>query len=125
MRADNTIHLLEAATARHHNALQRARVALEELDRACHPITFAAVARAAGVSRSWLYSQAELRAAIIDLRGHTPSAGPATPAAQRATAESLHQRLDAARADISGLRVENAELRLRLAHALGARRAQL
>ena len=67
-RADNTHHLQRAATARHDAALQRGRGAIEDLDRAGQPITFTAVARAARVSRGWLYNQPDLRDAIIRLR---------------------------------------------------------
>ena len=61
-RADNTHHLILAATARHDLAVARARAAIEALDRDAQPLTFTAVARAGGVSRGWLYNQPELRA---------------------------------------------------------------
>ena len=47
--------LSEAAARRHELTRARAVQALRELDRAGTPVTFAGVAQAAGVSRSWLY----------------------------------------------------------------------
>ena len=67
-RADNTHHLRRAAADRNNAARDRARAAIEELDRAGRPVTFVAVARAATVSRSWLYNQPDLHAAVIALR---------------------------------------------------------
>lgn len=123
-RADNTQHLLLAAAARHGNAVSRARAAIEALDRAGQSLTFAAVARTAGVSRGWLYNQPELREAIIRLRHASPVAAPAIPAAERPTPASLHQRLDHVRDEIARLRAENAILREQLARRLGEERAR-
>ena len=47
--------LSEAAARRHELTRARAIQALRELDRAGTPVTFAGVAQAAGISRSWLY----------------------------------------------------------------------
>ena len=44
------------------------------------------------------------------------------PAAQRATTDSLRQRLDAARDEITRLRADNATLREQLARSLGDQR---
>lgn len=127
-RADNSQHLLRATAARHHATLQRARAALDELDRTGQAITIAAVARAAGVSRSWLYGQPDLRSTIHRLRAvtdnTTSSSSPPIPARQRATPASLRQRLDATRAQITRLRAENAALRDRLARSLGEQRTR-
>jgi len=86
-RADNTRHLLQSASDRHHDALSRARAAIETLDRNGEPITFTTVALRAGVSRGWLYRQADLRDAILTLRADRRTTGPLLPAAQRATAD--------------------------------------
>jgi AraC-like DNA-binding protein len=123
-RRDNSDHLRRAATARHHATLDRARHAVAELDRSGQPITIAAVARAAHVSRSWLYRQPELRDTINRLRtATTATTSSASPAAQRATPDSLRQRLDAARQEIRRLRAENAALGDQLARTLGQQRA--
>ena len=122
-RADNSHHLQRAAAARHDSAVIRARSAIDELDRAGTAVTFAAVADAAGVSRSWLYTEADLRDAITGLRRtRTSTTSPAAPAAQRATTASLRERLDAARGEIERLRAENASLHAQLARSLGDQR---
>ena len=121
-RPDNSHHLQRAATARHDLAVNRARHAIEELDRVGTPITFTAVANAAGVSRSWLYTQTDLADAITRLRHTTTSNTPTIPAAQRATTDSLRARLDAARTEIRHLRTENADPHAQLARTLGDRR---
>ena len=115
---------LAAAAARRHQ-LTRARAiqALRELDRAGSPVTFASVAGAAGISRSWLYTQPDIRDQIRQLRG-TPSPGPASaiPASQRATDTSLRARLTATLHRNQQLAEENARLRRQLARALGDQR---
>ena len=123
-RADNSRHLLQAAADRHHDALSRARAAIETLDRNGEPITFAGVALQAGVSRGWLYRQADLRDTILTLRTDRRATRPVLPATQRATADSLRQRVDGLRAEIAGLREENAQLRERVARNLGEQRAR-
>ena len=50
MRSDNSIHLVTAARRRHEHTRAKAVAAMHELDRAGTPITFEAVADAAGVS---------------------------------------------------------------------------
>ncbi len=101
-RANNTHLLRRAAATRNDAARDRARTVIEDLDHAGRPVTFIAVARAATVSRSWLYNQPDLHAAIIALRrlDPTPDTAP-TPFAQRASIESLRQRLDSAREEIA------------------------
>jgi hypothetical protein len=54
MRADNTAAIIRAAQQRHQLTRAKAIRALRELDHSGEPVTFEAVARAAGVSRSWL-----------------------------------------------------------------------
>ena len=55
MPADNTAALAAATRRRAESTRQRARIALQDLDRAGAPITYASVAHAAGISRSLLY----------------------------------------------------------------------
>ena len=123
-RADNTHHLLRAAAERHRDALGRARAAIETLDRRGEAVSFATVAREADVSRSWLYRQADLRACIVALRTSQRPIGPLGPAGQRATTDSLRQRVDGLRAENACLRDENARLRERVERSLGERRAR-
>jgi hypothetical protein len=120
MPADNTHHLLAASRRRSEQTRRRAAAALRHLDATGAPITFPNVARHAGVSRSWLYTQDDLRAEIQRLR--RPTTPTAVPDRQRATDTSLLRRLDAATARLRHLETENRQLRDALAHALGDRR---
>jgi hypothetical protein len=90
--------LSEAAARRHELTRSRAIQALRDLDRAGAPVTFAGVAQAAGISRSWLYTQPDISSQIRRLREKAESAGSAgaIPAGQRATGASLRARLTAA-----------------------------
>jgi Family of unknown function (DUF6262) len=94
VRADNTGPLIDAARNRSELTRAKAIRALRELDHAGTPVTFAAVAAAAGVSRSWLYAQAGIRDQITRLRDATTRApAPPIPASQRASPASLLARL--------------------------------
>jgi hypothetical protein len=116
--------LSEAAVRRHELTRAKAVQALRELDRAGVPVTFAGVALAAGISRSWLYSQPDISDQIRRLRAKTDGAGSAgaIPVGQRATEASLRARLTSALDRNKQLADENARLRRQLAHALGAAR---
>ena len=117
--------LAEAASRRHELTRSKAIQALRELDRAGTPVTFAAVGRAAGVSRSWLYTQPDISNQIRRLRQKTNGAGSAgaIPAGQRSTDASLRARLTAALDRNRQLADENARLRRQLARALGDQRS--
>jgi hypothetical protein len=117
--------LSEAAARRHELTRAKAVQALRELDRAGAPVTFAGVAQAAGVSRSWLYAQPDISGQIRRLRGKTDGAGSARaiPAAQRATDASVRARLTAAIDRNKQLADDNARLRRQLARALGEQRS--
>ena len=113
--------LSEAAAGRHELTRSRAVQALRELDRAGVPVTFAGVAQAAGVSRSWLYTQPDISGQIRRLRQEANAAG-GIPSAQRATDASLRARLSAALDRNKQLADENARLRRQLARSLGDQR---
>ncbi len=117
--------LSEAASRRHELTRARAIQALHELDRAGVPVTIAGVPRAAGVSRSWLYTQPGISSQIRRLRHQADGAGSpgAVPAAQRATDASLRARLTAALDRNKELADDNARLRRQLARALGGQRS--
>jgi hypothetical protein len=74
MPPDNIAPLITAAHHRHELTRAKAIQALRELDHAGTPVTFEAVARTAGVSRSWLYSQNDIRREIERLRDTTKRA---------------------------------------------------
>jgi hypothetical protein len=128
MRPDPTAGMITAARRR--SALTRAKAirALRELDGSGAPISFKAVARAAGVSRSWLYAPA--RAAGRD-RAPPPdqttrrAPAPPVPAIQRASDASLLARLQVVTERNRQLAEENQRLRRQLAHALGDQRATM
>lgn len=123
MRADNSRHLLAATRRRSAATRKRAIAALRRLDTAGTPISFDAVAREAGVSRSWLYSQPDLRTEIEQLREHRPGgARPHVPGRQRCSDASLRSRLEVAADRVRQLEADNKRLRIALAEALGERR---
>lgn len=123
MAADRASVLQAAARRRHDEARRRAVQALRRFSTTGGgPVSLAAVAEAAGVSRAWLYRQADLRPAIDSLRLAPSRARPARPPAERATAESLRQQLEALRALEAELRAENHRLREALARKLGEER---
>lgn len=87
--ADNSHVLAEAAARRHEQTLRRAQTAIEHLDRTGQPITFRLVSATAGVSRTWLYNHPDMRRTIMSLRSAQHSGPAVTPAAQRASGDSL------------------------------------
>jgi hypothetical protein len=125
MRPDPAAPLAQAAARRHELTRSKAIQALRELDRSGHLVTFASVAAAAGISRSWLYTQPDISGQIRKLRNDASGRDPATaiPAGQRATGESLRVRLTAALNRNQQLADENARLRRQLARALGDQRS--
>lgn len=117
--------LSEAAARRHELTRAKAVQALRELDRAGTPVTFAGVAKTAGISRSWLYTQPGISGQIRRLRQETNAVGSVggIPAAQRATDASLRARLTMLLDRNKQLADENARLRRQLARALGDQRS--
>lgn len=120
---DQTKVLREAAQARHDATLRRAEATLRTLVRHGAPITFRGFADSAGVSRSWLYRQPQLREQIEHLRQQRSARDPAVPSAERASTESLRQQIHAYREEIARLSKENQALYEQLARKLGAARA--
>jgi Family of unknown function (DUF6262) len=124
VHADAPAPLAAAAARRHELTRSRAIQALRELDRAGAPVTFTSVATAAKISRSWLYTQPDIRDQIQhqrDTTTRTPAA--AIPARQRATDASLRSRLTTVLERNRVLTEENARLRRQLARALGDQRS--
>jgi hypothetical protein len=117
VRADNSRHIRQAAERRHELTRSKAVAALRDLQNQGGAVTFEAVAAAAGVSRSWLYTQPDLRADIIGLRDDRPQ----QPRASRSSAstDSLRARLTASQQRNRELSTENEHLRRQLALALG------
>jgi hypothetical protein len=115
--------LVMAARQRAHDTRHRAVDTIRCLDAAGENVTFIAVARAASVSRSWLYRQADLRAEIDRIRTSSPATTATVPAAQRASTDSLRRRLEAAIDEITRLKADNHQLRQQVAHHYGQARA--
>jgi hypothetical protein len=124
MRADNSAHLITAAARRHELARSKAIQAIRELDGAGTAMTFETVARAAGVSRSWLYTQPDIRAEVERLRdlGRRAPKTP-VPSHHRSSDTSLLRRLETANARNREMTADNQQLRHQLAQALGQLRA--
>jgi hypothetical protein len=122
MTSDRTTPLVAAAARKHDDVVARANSALRYLDRAGMAINFQTVARAAGVSRQWLYQQPDLRREIEQLRRAGRDTAPGVPTAQRATEASLRQRLRSLLDENHRLRGKTAELRAELALAYGEQR---
>lgn len=120
---DRVEQLRRAARARHDTALARATHTLETLARGNQPISFGRLARTAGVSRSWIYRQPELREQVEKLRQSPPPKKPNKQSGQRASDDSLRQQVHLYREHISRLQAENRALKEQLARQLGIARA--
>ena len=123
MSADATDRLTAAARRRHEQTLARARTALRQFETTGEPVTYAKIAAAANVSRAWLYSQPDVRAAVERLRDiNNRSTRVALPTRQRTSETSLIRRLEAAHRRHQDLTRQVTELREQLAAAHGALR---
>ena len=122
MRAENSHHVIDAARRRSQATRRRAVAALRRMDNAGSSITIDALAREAGVSRSWIYSQPDLRAEAERLRARPPGPGRLVPDRQRSSDASLLRRVEIATQRIRELETDNKLLRHALAEALGERR---
>ncbi len=123
MTTDRT-HLHAATLRRATDTRARARATIRRLDQHGATINYVTVAEAAGVSRSLLYRDPELRAEINRLRNPATTT-PRQPAAERmsqASRDELHATL---RHEVKELRRENQALRTRLAATLGEQRSQI
>lgn len=119
MRTDRADQLAEHARARHEQTLQQAHATLTSMADNGDAITVSLLASKAGVSRSWIYTQPELRDQIERLQSQTRTGAPRREAANGASEESLRRRLALAHQRIAQLRAENQQLRQSLARAHG------
>ena len=106
MHADNSAHLRAAARRRHAATRRRA---LAAFDAHPAPTTVTGLARAAGVARSWIYTQPDILARIRASSAATTER-PTAPDAAAPPTESRHRHNP-------DLAAENARLRHQLAAA--------
>jgi hypothetical protein len=126
VRADNSAHVIRAAKQRHELTRAKAIKTIRELANSGAPVDFPSVAAAAGVSRSWLYAQPDIRAEIERLRDHSKrGTRQPIPDRQRSSDTSLLRRLELAHTRIRELTEDNQRLRRQLAQALGDNRARV
>ena len=123
MRSNNSHHLVAAAQRRRDDTLERARQALQELRETGQRHTITEIAARAGVSRSWLYAQPDLRDELRQLAAPLKTARLAPAQIDHASDASLRQRLTLAHERIRELDHENRQLRSQIAHLHGERRA--
>jgi uncharacterized protein DUF6262 len=119
MLADNSSYLRAAARSKHEATRQRALAALAEIEADGTRVTITALAKAAAVARSWIYTQPDLMERIGAAPVH-----PAKPSPARTTDESWQRRLELAHQRIKDLTEENKQLRTQLALAHGQRRTE-
>lgn len=99
--------------------------ATRELDRAGQQVSVSAVARNAGVDRSYLYEHPDLLEQIRALGSSHSVHRPARPATEQASLQSLRARLEVVHAELTRLRAENSELHRALERGLGERWEEL
>ncbi len=91
---------------------QRAEAALTLLIQEQRPITFKAVAQAAGISTAWLYEHKAIKERIMHLRAQqTPKAQVKLPPREQASSASKDVMIAALRQRIQKLEQENRDLK--------------
>ena len=123
MRHNNSHHLVAAAQRRRADTLERARRALHELSQTGQRHTITQIAAHAGISRSWLYAQPELRDQLRRLTTVPDTDRSTTHPTAHASDVSLRQRLTLAHERIRELDNENRQLLNQIAHLHGQLRA--
>jgi len=123
MRSDNSHHLIAAAQRRRADTLQRAHKALQDLGETGQQRTVTQIAAHAGVSRSWLYAQPELRDQLRQLTAISETAESAPTRTERGSDASLRRRLALAHERIRELDDKNRHLRDQIALLHGQLRA--
>ncbi|WP_326742762.1 MULTISPECIES: DUF6262 family protein [unclassified Streptomyces] len=115
--ADNARFLVEASKARSRQAREHAEEAIKAAARRNERPTVVGIANAAGVSRSWLYTQTDLITAINQIQQRVPALHHSTRNA--ASDASLHRRLETALERNRQLRDQVADLTRKLETAHG------
>lgn len=116
----NVEGLRQRARERAEATQRRAEEALALLVRDQRPITFRAVAAAAGVSSAWLYQHDAIKARIMHLRAQqAPRARVWVPPQERASDTSKDHLIRTLSERLKRLEAENRELRQQLEVAYG------
>ncbi|MFZ3562813.1 MULTISPECIES: DUF6262 family protein [unclassified Streptomyces] len=115
--ADNAHFLVEASKTRSRQARERAEEAIKAAARRSERPTVVGIANAAGVSRSWLYTQTDLITAINQLQMRAPA--PQHSPRHAASDASLQRRLETALERNRQLRDQVADLTRKLEAAHG------
>ncbi|MEU8782016.1 DUF6262 family protein [Streptomyces sp. NPDC048637] len=115
--ADNARFLIEASKARSKQARECAEEAVKAAARRSERPTVVGIASAAGVSRSWLYTQTDLITAINQLQQRAPA--PHRNPRHAASDASLQRRLEIALDRNRQLRDQVADLTRKLEAAHG------
>jgi hypothetical protein len=108
-----------AARSKHEVTRRRALAALAKLEADGTRVTVTTLAKAAGVARSWIYTQPDLMERVVAAAERPPKSTPT-----RTTDESWQRRLELAHQRIRDLTEENKQLRTQLALAHGQRRVE-
>jgi uncharacterized coiled-coil protein SlyX len=120
MSPPNNAHYLRAAQRRHHaDLIDRVREAVRELDRTSQKITVAAVVRASGASRAFIYRLPEIVQQIQKLRDRQEITQQHQPTRQRASEASKDARVRQLTATVAELRDELKQLRQQNSLLLG------
>ena len=122
MRTDNSHHLRDAAQRKHEECLERVTTAIHEADRLRRPVTVQGIAKVAGVSASWIYTQPDVYDAIRSRRSESdrhrsvrvPNGQKAGPSSQQKRIELLALRLRETVEDNERLRRELAAVHFEL-----------
>ncbi|MDQ4490792.1 DUF6262 family protein [Sinomonas sp. ASV486] len=119
MRADNSRHLAKAAAERKAASRERVVAVLRDLHASGETANVTEVARRAGVSRAYIYAQADVIAALRELNDANGGRKPGIPTNQRTTPASLLAKVENLLARNKQLREENQALRKQLEIAYG------
>ncbi|MST31157.1 transposase [Acidimicrobiaceae bacterium USS-CC1] len=124
MATDNSHHLHAAQRLHHAQLVERVETVLRNLEKSGAPVSFPAVAEAAGVSRAFIYKTESLRCLVDRLRQvNRATAGPAIPARQRRSEASKDALITRLTQENRALREQNKTLADQNAALLGRLRA--
>ncbi|MBD2107281.1 DUF6262 family protein [Nodosilinea sp. FACHB-13] len=117
--------LRRSAQRKHQEALEKVEKGIQSLVKDKRPINFNTVAEAAGVSKAWLYKEADVKARIEQLRAQSSGSKKQPPVNQRASDASKDALLRTMKERIKRLEAENKDLRrqneVAYSHVLKAR----